>query len=94
MRARPRRTHPHATSEARQKWARSIREAREHLALRVRGLRSALDLTQQELAERAGLDVRMVARLEGAEDVNPTLATLVGIASGLGVELARLLRAR
>ena len=41
-------------------------------------------MTQEALAEAAGLHAKSVSRLEQGE-VNATLATLVGVADALGV---------
>lgn len=58
---------------------------------RVRQLRMALGLTQEALAERAGLNYAQVQRLEQGL-VNPTLRTLHSIAEGLNVPLSALFR--
>jgi transcriptional regulator with XRE-family HTH domain len=46
-------------------------------------------MTQEELAEKARLDDKHVQAVELAA-TNPTLATLVGLARGLGITLADL----
>ncbi len=43
------------------------------------------------MAEKMGLDSKHLQLIEAAE-TNPTLATLVGVARGLGVELSDLLQ--
>ncbi len=62
----------------------------ELLAAEVRRRRSGLGLTQQALADRAGLsrtEIVMVERGEGS----PRLDTIVAIASGVGITAAELL---
>jgi transcriptional regulator with XRE-family HTH domain len=43
------------------------------------------------MAEKMGLDAKHLQLIESAE-TNPTVATLVGVARGLGVEVSELLR--
>lgn len=67
------------------------------LADHIRQLRHEAGLTQAELASRAGVTVETVARLErvlrgrSSANSNPSLETLVRLASALGVEVAELL---
>jgi transcriptional regulator with XRE-family HTH domain len=67
------------------------------LADHVKQLRIEAGLTQAELAARAGVTVETVARLErvlrgrSSANSNPSLETLVRLASALGVEVAELL---
>jgi transcriptional regulator with XRE-family HTH domain len=67
------------------------------LADHVKQLRLEAGLTQAELAARAGVTVETVARLErvlrgrSSANSNPSLETLVRLASALGVEVAELL---
>ena len=67
------------------------------LADHVKQLRLEAGLTQAELASRAGVTVETVARLErvlrgrSSANSNPSLETLVRLASALGVEVAELL---
>lgn len=60
------------------------------LSARMRELRFDRGLTQQELAFRAQLAIRTVARMEAGEG-NPSLATLEAVAQGLGVSVSELL---
>ncbi len=53
---------------------------------RVRELRKQLSLTQEELAERAGISVSFLSMIERAERM-PHLETLVRLTSALGVSL-------
>jgi len=48
--------------------------------------RKELNLTQQQLAEKLGLDQSEVSRLEGP-DCNPTLKTLSKLATALNLEI-------
>lgn len=50
-------------------------------------------MTQERLAERSGLTVQFLSRLETNDRVNPSISTLVAISNALGpdVELASLL---
>ncbi len=57
----------------------------------LRELRDARNLTQEELAERAGMDVTYLSDLERGK-WNPSLAKLVDLASGLGIHPSELLR--
>jgi transcriptional regulator with XRE-family HTH domain len=58
---------------------------------RVARLRAGRELTQQEFAERAGLDYKYVQRIEGGK-VNVSLATLLRLAKALRVRLPELLK--
>lgn len=55
----------------------------------VRKTRTAAGLTQEALADRAGLDRSYIGGVERGER-NPTLSVIVKIAEGLGVTLAEL----
>lgn len=57
----------------------------------VRARRDQLGLTQEGLAERAGLSANYLARLERGEMRNPKHATLEALAAALGVDVATLL---
>jgi len=48
----------------------------------LRQRREAVDLTQSELAERAGVSQPLIARIEG-DDVDPRLSTLRGVVEAL-----------
>lgn len=49
--------------------------------------RAELDLTKAELARRAGIKPEAIRRLFSSERPNPTLGTLVALASALDLEL-------
>ncbi len=55
----------------------------------VRNARTAAGLTQEDLAERSGLDRSYIGGVERGER-NPTLTVIEKIADGLGVSLAEL----
>jgi transcriptional regulator with XRE-family HTH domain len=57
---------------------------------RVRQLREERDLTQEELAARAGLSANYVGEIEGGKR-NPSALVLFSLARGLGVDAANLL---
>lgn len=57
--------------------------------LSIRQARTAAGLTQQTLAERAGIALRTLARIEQGEDAR--LGTLEAIAAALDTSLATLL---
>lgn len=57
---------------------------------RVRLLRKTQNLTQEELAEKAGLSYKFIGEIERGA-ANPTLDTIEKIASALGVYAALLL---
>ncbi|MFI1965365.1 helix-turn-helix domain-containing protein [Streptomyces pathocidini] len=65
--------------------------ASEHLGERVGRLRRLADLTQEGLAERSGVSVDVVRKLEQKRKHSARLPTLHALAKGLGVELTSLL---
>ena len=54
--------------------------------LQIRWRREELELTQGQLAKRAGVSQQQIAKLEDP-DGNPTIATLEKIAAALGLRL-------
>ncbi len=66
-----------------------IMQSQKLLGRRIRSLRQARQLTQQELGERACLNYKYLGAVERGEE-NPSLAVLERIAGGLGVDLADL----
>lgn len=75
--------------------ARSSRElevSARRLGQRLRVLRQRAQLTQEQVAERARLEVKHVQHLERPPErgSNPTLATLVAISRALGVKIGEL----
>lgn len=67
-------------------------EVRRALGANVRRERERAALTQEELAERAGLTWLTVHRLEAGQTAR--LATIVGVADALRVPVASLFRER
>ncbi|MET8111146.1 helix-turn-helix domain-containing protein [Streptomyces prasinus] len=63
----------------------------EHLGDRLARLRRLADLTQEVLAERSGISVDVVKKLEQKRKHSARLPTLHALAKGLGVELTALL---
>ncbi|HEY1697964.1 MAG TPA: helix-turn-helix transcriptional regulator [Polyangiaceae bacterium] len=73
-----------------------MREARldkllRSIAANVRALRRARKLTQEQLAERAGMDLSYLQRIERAE-TNLSMDKLLGVADAFGVAPGQLLR--
>lgn len=65
--------------------------ARERLAVRIKALREQRGMTQERLAERAGISRTYLARLE-TDRQDPTLSTLEKLAKALKVSVAKLLK--
>lgn len=61
------------------------------LSVRVKELREAAGLSQQELATRADLSVSQVAKLEQGAKADPRTSTLLALAAALDVKPGRLL---
>lgn len=72
--------------------ARAFSATRRHLAANVARLRERREWTQQQAAEAMGLDVKHLQKLEYAQ-LNPSLKTLLQVASAFGVSIGRLLAA-
>lgn len=66
--------------------------ARRFLARRLKELRERNGLTQQELAEKAGLDYKHFQSLEGKQPPNVTIDTIERLARALKTSVADLLR--
>jgi transcriptional regulator with XRE-family HTH domain len=67
-------------------------DLKEVMAVNLRRLRHAKGMTQEELAERAGLSARYVGGIERA-DVSASVTVLGRIADALEVEAPELVRA-
>lgn len=63
----------------------------ESFAVKLKKLRAAAKLTQQELARRAGVSVSLVFQSEQGHRDNPCMATLVKLARALGVGVEKLI---
>lgn len=61
------------------------------LGLKIQELRKQKGMTQEDLAEKTGLSVRTIQRIESGE-VDPRSYTLNQIAEALGVDLAELIK--
>ena len=59
------------------------------LGIKIQELRKQKGMTQEDLAEKTGLSVRTIQRIESGE-VDPRSYTLSQIAEALGVDLAEL----
>jgi transcriptional regulator with XRE-family HTH domain len=62
-------------------------QRRETLGTRLRRLRDAAGLTQQQLANQAGLSISAVALMEIGHKKDPRLSTLLALSRALGVTL-------
>jgi transcriptional regulator with XRE-family HTH domain len=71
--------------------SRALPEATARLAEKLATLRKRRDLTQEEAADRATIEVKHLQLLERGGG-NPTLATLIALAKALGVEVYELLK--
>ena len=58
---------------------------------RIRDLRTARGWTQRDLAARAGLEVAMMARIDGNPLAEPSLPTALKLADALGVPIIELI---
>ena len=61
------------------------------LGLAIKKLRLQREMTQQELADASGLDIRYIGSIEHGQR-NPTFGALQGIASVFGMKTSDLLR--
>lgn len=68
---------------------RQSRRSQPGLGKAIRQLREKRELTQEDLAEAAGITVRTLSQLETG-NANPTWATVGDIAGALGVSIAEL----
>jgi transcriptional regulator with XRE-family HTH domain len=59
----------------------------EKIGDRVRRLREAADLRQQDLATAAGVAISIITQIEQGRTTDPRLSTLAAIAKGLGMDL-------
>ena len=58
--------------------------------LTLRDARDRAKLTQEELADRSGVDQTTISRLETSDDPNPTRRTVDRLAQALGIAPSRL----
>lgn len=66
-----------------------MKELRRRLGLRIREVRRARGLTQEELAERVGISPRYLSRVEVGQQ-NPSIQTVAQLATALDIELSEL----
>lgn len=64
----------------------------EKLGQRIRQLRKEKGITQEQLAEKVGMDPRTILEVENGKRENPTLKTLSTISEALGTDLQTLLK--
>lgn len=58
----------------------------------LRRLRAEKNLTQEELAQRSGVDYKYLQKLEGQTPSSPTLSTLEKLSKGLNISLAEFIK--
>lgn len=68
---------------------RAIETERKRLGQRIRALRGEADMSQEDLAERAGIHPNYLSRVETGA-VNASIATIVAIAVGLKCKVSTL----
>lgn len=61
------------------------------IAYRLRTLREAAGLSQQDVAQRAELSLSLIAKMEQGRKADPRASTLIAIASALGVRAGQLI---
>lgn len=62
-----------------------------NIAYRLRTLREAAGLSQQEVAERADLSLSLVTKMEQARKADPRASTILALAAALGVRPGQLI---
>lgn len=68
----------------------NLKKLQQTIASRVKSLRKAAGLTQEQLAEKAGMGPEYLSRLETAQRI-PSLETIVELAAALGTDPVDLL---
>lgn len=61
-----------------------------HLSDNLKRIREQRELSQKELAERSGVSIGQISKLEIGSQKNPQLETVVAIATALGVSMEEL----
>lgn len=61
------------------------------IAYRLRTLREAAGLSQQDIAERADLSLSLVAKMEQGRKADPRASTLIALGAALGVRPGQLI---
>jgi len=67
-------------------------QARKKIARRIKELRKRQRLTQEQVAERAGIKYKYYQEMESANPRDMRVSTLEKIAKGLGVPLSQLFK--
>jgi transcriptional regulator with XRE-family HTH domain len=62
-----------------------------NIAFRLRTLREAAGLSQQEVAERADLSLSPITKMEQARKADPRASTIIALAAALGVKPGQLI---
>jgi transcriptional regulator with XRE-family HTH domain len=62
-----------------------------NIAYRLRTLREAAGLSQQEVADRADLSLSLITKIEQARKADPRASTLIALAEALGVRPGQLI---
>jgi transcriptional regulator with XRE-family HTH domain len=62
-----------------------------NIAFRLRTLREAAGLSQQEVAERADLSLSLITKMEQARKADPRASTIIALAAALGVKPGQLI---
>jgi transcriptional regulator with XRE-family HTH domain len=69
------------------------KKASRSLAIFVKSHRTVLDMTQEKLAERSGIDYKHIQNLESKTRINdPRYSTLVKLADALGVPVSDIVK--
>jgi transcriptional regulator with XRE-family HTH domain len=61
---------------------------------RIRDLRKTQEMSQEEVAQRAGVSLNLVNRLERGVITDPHYLTLVGLAKAFGMRVEKLIERR
>jgi transcriptional regulator with XRE-family HTH domain len=62
-----------------------------NIAFRLRTLREAAGLSQQEVADRADLSLSLITKMEQARKADPRASTILALAAALGVKPGQLI---
>ena len=62
-----------------------------NIAYRLRTLREAAGLSQQEVADRSEVSLSLIAKMEQGRKVDPRASTVIALAEALGVRPGRLI---
>jgi transcriptional regulator with XRE-family HTH domain len=73
------------------KWENTIMDINKRFGLKLRELRAKKKLTQEKLADLAGIDYKYVQMLEGKTPPSPTLNSIEKIAKGLKIRISKLI---